>query len=134
MRRAVAVSAVVMFAACVKADAITAPDTSDVAGSYSLRSINGVPLPFLLGANGTDSLFVLDDTYTLSSAARFSESIHTRRVQSGRIDTLALSDSGTFTRTATGVRMIGLRGLTEATIKVDTLQLDGDGITFVYRK
>lgn len=133
MHRAASVLALAVFAACVSVDN-TAPETTDIAGAYSLRSINGQALPYLLGISGNDTLSLIDDTYTLTGNARFTEIFHTRRVQSGVVAIIAGNDSGTFTRSGQVLRMIGLNGTFSATIKTDTLQLDGQNTTFVYRK
>jgi hypothetical protein len=133
MHRAASVLALAVFAACVSIDTTT-PVTTDIAGSYSLKSINGQELPFLLGVNGSDTLTLVDDVFTLTGDARFTELFHTRRVQSGTIVLVAGNDSGTFTRSGQSLRMIGLNGTFTATIKSDTLQLDGQNTTFVYRK
>jgi hypothetical protein len=134
MRRAAIVFSFVVFAACVSPEDSTGPVTTDIAGSYSLRSINGQALPFLLGVNGSDTLSLVDDTYTLTGDARFTEIFHTRRVQSGTTVLVAGSDSGSFTRSGQSLKMVGLNGVFTATIKSDTLQLDGENTTFVYRK
>ena len=134
MHRAAIVLAFAVFAACVSPEDSTSPVTTDIAGSYSLKSINGQELPFLLGVNGSDTLTLVDDVYTLTGDSRFSEIFHTRRVQSGVIAIVAGADSGTFTRSGQSLRMIGLNGTFTATIKSDTLQLDGQNTTFVYRK
>jgi hypothetical protein len=132
MRRAAPLLALAAFAACVSIDTTT-PETSDIAGAYSLRSINGQALPFVLGINGSDSLSLIDDTYTLTGDARFSEVFHTRRVQSGTIALVAGNDSGTFTRSGQSLRMVGLNGPFTATIKTDTVQLDAQTTTCVFR-
>ena len=135
MHRAAIVLSFVVFAACVSPEDSTSPVTTDIAGAYSLKSINGAELPYLIGVrtNG-DSLFLLDDTYTLTGDSRFAEIFHTRQLQSGAVQVIAGSDSGTFTRSGQTLRMVGLNGVFTATIKSDTLQLDGQNTTFVYRK
>lgn len=134
MHRAAPVLALVLFVACVSPEDSTSPVTTDIAGAYSLRAINGQELPYLLGVNGSDTLSLIDDTYTLTGDARFSELFHTRRVQSGTISIIAGTDSGTFTRSGQTLRMIGIGGTFTATIKSDTLQLDGQNTTFIYKK
>jgi hypothetical protein len=136
MHRAVAVLALSAFVACVSNDDVTNPTSTDIAGSYSLRAINGAALPYVLGISTslTDTLTLVDDTYTLSADSRFSEIFHTRQVKSGTTQIVTGSDSGSFTRSGQTLRMVGVNGVFSATIKTDTLQLDGESTTFIYKR
>jgi hypothetical protein len=136
MHRAAAAFALIAFVACVSNDDVTSPISTDIAGAYSLRSINGAALPYLLGVSSslTDTLTLVDDTYTLSADSKFSEIFHTRQVKSGTTQIITGADSGSFTRNGQTLRMVGVNGVFNATIKSDTLQLDGETTTFIYKK
>src|SRR5579864_8422923 len=85
-----ATMAVGLLVACGDSGA-TVPPASRVAGTYTLRTINGSALPALLIQNVSGKLEVLDDAYTLSANLTYAEVGHVRTT---------LTNSAPFTNTA----------------------------------
>ena len=123
IRRSAAVLAFTALAACGGSDTGTNP-TVNIAGSYSLRSYNGAPLPVVIATSGGNVKSLLDDVYTLRPDGRFNELWHVKDVQNGVTTTRAVVDSGTVESTgSTSVRIIGLGGIINGEARSDTLWL-----------
>lgn len=111
MRRLLAVCAVLALSACIS-DTVTVPgraatggvgSTSGIAGTYTLTTMAGAPLPYTFLQSGTDSYQLVDDVITLTSGGSWSESWHERRSIGGVVNVVALTDAGTYTQAAGGV-------------------------------
>lgn len=90
----------------------TSPGGSGLAGTYTLRTINGQSLPFTYATNGADTYVLLDDAFTLSSSGAWTESWHERHTVSGVASEKAFSDAGTYT---SGTSMIVFTSTTPGT-------------------
>src|SRR5215217_5217277 len=90
-------AASVTFAAC-GGDSSTSPASTSVAGTYTLRTVNGSALPFTLIQLGADKFEITADAVTLTEGGTWTESGTTRLTESGKVTTSSVSDAGTYSR------------------------------------
>jgi hypothetical protein len=107
----------------------------DVFGSYSLQSVNGMPLPFALPQAGGTQVHLLDDVLFLSTSSTYSEAGHKLYTTGGVTSLAAPVDAGTFTRRGTAITMQSLLfGAWDGTVDHGTLTMVQAGYTLVYKQ
>lgn len=134
MRRTTALRATLLVAALTLAcGEPTSP--LGLVGTYTLQSVNSMPLPFTLHQTGATRVEVLDDVLFLSSSSSYSEVGHTRHTTDGIVSLAAPVDAGTFSRRGDVIAMESLLvGHWEGTIEGRTLTLVQQGYTLVYKR
>jgi hypothetical protein len=130
MRRLAAFVVAVMLTACDSggpAAIIASGGNSSIAGSYTLRTVSGAPLPFTFAQMGADKYEVLSDAITLTDAGRWTEVWQERQTISGVISTPTYRDAGVFTLNGTAIRFTGGTSdtLFVGTLVGNTLSLTG---------
>jgi hypothetical protein len=84
-------------------DSVTSTTGSaSLAGTYTLRTINGTALPFVL-QSGTNSITVTADAITVADGGTWSESGAYRQTINGQTTSQVISDGGTWTRAGASV-------------------------------
>ena len=101
MRKLVAILFLAAFVAC-GGDSIT-DATASIAGTYTLRSVNGSPLPFTVFTSGTQKIEITDDMVVISESGTYSESGHTRTTNGTQVTTQTVAEAGTYTRNGTAI-------------------------------
>jgi hypothetical protein len=115
-------------------DSGTDPNAS-VGGSYSLRTINGSSLPYLVLQSGTYKYEIVDDAIVLTDAGTWTEIGHDRTTSNGQVSTDVVSDGGTFTRNGTAITLDSpASGSISGSVSNGTLTLADQGIAAVYVK
>lgn len=110
-------------------------DVASVAGTYSLKTVNGAPLPFVFFDEGGYKLEVTAASYTLSSAGTFSNTATIRETENGAVFTSTETITGTYTVSGASVTFIGSDGESvTGSISGNTLQFSEDGVTAVFMK
>ena len=114
----------------------TSPSTDVSAeGTWTLRTIGGANLPYLLEQVGSDKIELLDATIVITTNGSFTTTSTERTTIAGQATTRSYDDRGnyslrgvdvTFTFTSDGVAIRGA-------IRGDSLTFN-DGIPVVYRK
>ena len=118
---------------CSKKDSPTSPAT--IAGTYTLRTINGSPLPYTLVLAGMDKVELLDDAITLTDAGTFTRLGHFRTTFSGVVTTTPITDAGSYVRTGTAITFTSPQnGSVSGTVDNGTLTLNDEGLVGVYRR
>ena len=102
MRRLVACLALALFASC-GGDSATGPTSASVAGTWSLQTVNGAALPFVLAQDGADKLEVTGDVITAAENGTFSSLTHFRSTISGEVSEDDIADTGTWTLSGSSV-------------------------------
>jgi len=132
-RRTLIIAALVFGAGCGGGDS-TGPDNS-VAGTYSLRTVNGSNLPFILVQIGADKVELTSDILTLTEAGSFTEITTFRTTTNGQVTTSTESDAGSFTMNGTAASFAFNSGTSgTGTISGGTITVALSGFSFVYRK
>ena len=107
----------------------------ELVGTYTLQSVNTLPLPFTLHQTGATKIDVLDDMLFLSSSSSYSEVGHKRYTTKGIVGLAAPVDAGTFSRRGNVIAMESLLvGHWEGTIQGRSLTLVQQGYTLVYTR
>ena len=134
MRRTTALRAALLVAAFTLAcGEPTSP--LGLVGTYTLQSVNAMPLPFVLAHVGSTKVEVLDDLLMLASSSNYSSVGHKRYTTDGLVTEVAPVDAGTFTRRGAALMMQSLLvGRWEGTVDGNTLTLVQSGYTLVYRR
>ncbi len=133
MRKFVAAIFLAAFVAC-GGDSSTNPSES-IAGTYTLRTVNGSALPFTFYSDATTKVEVTDDAITINEGGTFTETGHTRTTTSGRVTTESIVDAGTYTRNGTAITFKGSDATpTSGSISGSSLTLADQGISAVYSK
>lgn len=118
----------ILLAACSDS---TGPET--IAGTYSLRTVNGSSLPYVLAQGAADKDELTDDAITLNEGGTWTESGHLRSTRSGVVTTQSVVGSGTYARTGgTGITLTGANGSSSGTVGAGTLILSDQGVSAVY--
>jgi len=133
MRRTIAILAVCgIVLSSVTCSPLTSP--LDLIGTYALRTVNGGSMPYTLSQQGSTTVLVLDDTFTLTSSGAYSELGHEQVTSGGVVSVSVLIDAGTFTRKNTDVMLNStLFGARPASVKGGRLTIVQNGLTLVYQ-
>jgi hypothetical protein len=114
-----------------------APSTSplDLAGIYSLATVNGQPLPYLLSVTGTTRVELLEDTFRLNPGGTYSETGYRRTSSSTGVTFAFPVDAGNFRRSGDQLMLESLIfPARKARIANGELTIVDQQLTLVYRK
>ena len=75
-------------------------------GQYSLQTVNGAPLPFVEVQQGTSTIELLSDVFTVSEAGTFTELYTERTTVNGQVTTDSGTDKGTYTLKGVAVSFV----------------------------
>jgi hypothetical protein len=118
-------------------DSGTNPNNSDIAGTYTLQSIGGSPLPYTF-QSGSPTVTLVSDVLTVGSDGTWAEAEDFQQVANGQTTTGSLSDGGTWTRSGTSLTFVSQADGTTVytgTYGNDTLTLDaGDGQAQIFHR
>lgn len=135
MRRLFAMLALLFVSALAGCSDSTGPNDS-IAGNYSLRTVNGDPLPLILdeGPGFKDEL--LDETITIRDNGTFQQQGRFRFTDNGFVTIESYNDAGTFDRTGTNLAFRFTSDGSTATATVDngSLIVAYAGVSLVYRR
>ncbi|MEP6495656.1 MAG: hypothetical protein ABJF01_23435 [bacterium] len=115
----------------------TSPATQSIAGSWTLQSVNGSPLPFIVPETGTDQLEVLSDVIAISGTGSFTQTTSTRTTTNGVPTTQSVVDAGSYTLNGSAITMhFNSDGFTlTASWSGNTITtVTGDGLALVYKR
>ena len=124
-----------LFAVLACGSDSTSPGNS-VAGTYTLRTVNGANLPFTIFQFGSDKTEIISESVVLTEAGRFTQTGTLRVTTSGIANTVPYSDAGSYTLNGTaGTFTFDSDGSSgTGTIVNGTITVAYAGNSFVYRK
>ena len=96
MRRLFAALALATLAAC-GSDSSVNPNNDAVEGVYSLRTVNGQPLPFTVQGNGI-TIVLTSDVMTVAKDGSWTETVAYRQTIDAQTTNEADADAGSWTR------------------------------------
>jgi hypothetical protein len=109
--------------------------TLELTGTYSLTSVNGSPLPFLLPSTGATQVELLSDSYTLTPSGTYSEAGYKRFTTSGAVSLTYPVDAGYFTRLGDEITLQSLLyPVRVGTIRNGALTVVDQNLTLIYKK
>ena len=133
MRRLVPL--VLCFVLGCGSDSTTQPTQASLAGTWSLQTINGSPLPFVTTQTGTSKTEIVSDIVTASATGTYTEVAQTRTTLNGQATLSTQSDAGTYTVTGNAVVIRSNDGTSvSGTVKGDTFTVAGNGVAFEFKK
>jgi hypothetical protein len=132
-RRVLAGLFIVCSGACFGGSTIGSPS---ITGEYTLRTVNGSPLPYTLSGSGTDKTELVRDAITLYQGGTFARSRDSRITAGGQVTNNNESDTGSYTIFGTSVALrSNATGQTmQATISGNTMTVVEPGMTAVFSK
>lgn len=99
--------------ACGGADSPTTPTPTSITGTYTLRTVNGSPLPFVVPDGGAAKIEIVDGTLTVNDGGGWTESGHLRSTLNGKATASASSfvgGAGFYTLSGTAITLSGSNG------------------------
>lgn len=136
MRRLIPLVALAVAVAC-GSDSTTQPTIATLAGTWTLQSVNGSPLPFTVSQTTNDKLEVLSDIVTASPNGTYTEVLQIRETLNGQAVVNNVPDNGTFSVNGTAVTLSGVSsGNITGALSNDnrTLTLTEEGFAYVFQK
>jgi hypothetical protein len=120
-------------AACGGGDGVSEPVS--VAGTYTLQSVNGGPLPFVIFDESGYKLEITAASYVLTGAGTFTNSATFRETEGGAVLTSTETFTGQYTFSGSTVTFTDSEGEVYAgTISGGTLVFNEDGLSAVFVK
>lgn len=133
MRRLAALLVLATVLGC-GGDSSTSPKDTAVTGTYNLKTVNRIPLPFIVLQSDSVKFEILNDAFTLKEDKTWSESGLTRTTYAGEVTTDPITDSGTYVLSGTNITLISTNGSVDGTVGGGTLTLVNDAVAAVYQK
>src|SRR5262245_21206057 len=133
MRRLL-VLALSLVAAC-GGDSTTGPPVQEqIAGTWTLSTVNGAPLPFTIAQTGTNKIEILSDVFVVVSTGSFTQTTTVRSTINGVVSTQSVADAGTYTVNGTAITLhFNSDGSTgTASWSGNTMTTTDGGIALVY--
>jgi hypothetical protein len=123
-------------AACSGDSDPTAPTQASITGTWTLQTINGTRLPFIVAQTGADKLELTSDVLTVSGTGSFTQTTTLRLTQNGQVTTQSVADAGTYTLngTAASFRFNSDGSTGTGSISGNTLTVTSEGFALVYTK
>jgi hypothetical protein len=110
--------------------------SSTVNGPYTLRTVNGSPLPYITSGSGTTKSEIVDDVITLYEGGTYAELGHSRITVNGQVTTETTTEGGTYSLFGNSVILRSGNGIhvRMPTIEANTMTLVENGMRSVFRK
>ena len=133
MRGLLAVLIVAFSFACL-GEGVTGSST--ITGDYTLRTINGSPLPYTISGSGANRTEIVRDVITLYQGATYARSRDSRVTVNGQTTAESSAETGSYGLLGTSVTLVnGADGQTTlATINANTMTIVKAGMTAVFTK
>jgi hypothetical protein len=124
-----------LLAIACGSDSSTAPGGT-IAGTWSLKTINGTSLPFVLAQTGTNKAEIVGDVYVISGTGSFTQTTTVRTTTNGVATTQSVADAGTYTLngTAITVRYNSDGSTATGSWSGNTITVTQDGLAAVYTR
>ena len=125
----------VLAAACSGKDTTAATSVS-IVGVWTLQTVNGAPLPYLMDQAGADKSEMTGDVLTFLASGQFTEIAQVRVTSGGQVTTQTVPQAGTFTASKGSIAMTFAGSSTQAqgSQAGSSLTLALNGLTLVYKK
>jgi hypothetical protein len=110
--------------------------TPSIVGTWSLRTLNGSNLPFMIAQDGSFKIEIVSDILTVAAGSTFTEIRTLRSSDDGAAATEEYSDAGSYSISGKAVIFTFQSGSLpfKGTLNGHTLTLVLDGQQYVYQK
>jgi hypothetical protein len=107
--------------------------TTSIAGTYSLRTISGQPLPYTYRTSGADTYQVVSGAITLATDNTWTETQTERQTIGGVVTSPSFSDNGTYSVTGSAITFTSVASGTpltsQGTIGSGQITLQGQALS-----
>ena len=125
----------VSVAAC-GGDSTSEPEAVTVVGTWTVETVNGARLPFILDQRGNDKVELMSATLDVMSSGKFSSTSNERSTIAGVVELQSYIDPGHFTLAGAVATFVfdfdG--GISRGNIAGDAMTFDANGLVVVYRR
>ena len=114
---------------------IITDDLTQFGGDYTLRSVNGFPLPYAIQQSTAGTLEITDETFSLSAGGGFLDITHYRKMQTPNVTFPADTLRGTYTvRGQTASFTTSKGGVFAGTMGASQFTVQGSSTLLLYQK
>jgi hypothetical protein len=133
MRRVLAGLIVAFSVACL-GEGLTGSST--ITGDYTLRTVNGSPLPYTISGSGANRTEIVGEVITLYQGGTYARSRESRIVLNGQVTSENSAETGSYTLLGTSVTLVSAANgqPTLASINANTMTIVKAGMTAVFTK
>lgn len=126
---------ILAIAVACGSDSPTQPTNASVAGTWTLTSVNGAPLPLVLSQAGADKDELTGDVVTATPTGTYTEVFTYRTTTSGVVSTDSETDNGTYTISGNSITLSStVKGSFSGTLNGNTFTLVDQGFVFLFTK
>ena len=117
-------------------DKLTGPQRPAVEGTWTLQTIGGLGLPYLLDQFGDDKLELMEASLIVQGDSSFTSTSKQRLTVQGQTDSQTYTEGGTYMMRGSVVwfRFAGDNGVVTGRLGGDSLLFGEGGISVVYRR
>ena len=135
MRRLAALSILAFSLAC-GGDSPSTPTPPSVVGNWSLETIGGARLPYVIQQIGSDKLELMEAGVSATANGAFSATSTERTTISGKVESQSYVDPGHFTIVGTSVSFVfdADGSVVHGTLEGNTLTFNDGPLPVVYRR
>ena len=114
----------------------TAPQVVSVAGAWTLQSINGTTLPFVVAQTGANKVEVVSDVITVVATGSFTQTTTYRTTDNGHVTTESFADAGSYTvnGNADTFHFTSDGSTGTAVFDASTLTVASSGTSYIYKR
>jgi hypothetical protein len=131
-------AAIVFAVAACGGDSGTGPAAASIAGTYTLKTVNSTPLPYTMPDDGTGTIEILGDSYTLADDGNYTQVTQFRLTVPGQSPgVFSLNSHGTYAVAGSTITLADADDPTDkatATLNAKTLTFSVEGFVLVYQQ
>lgn len=107
-----------------------------IVGTWSLQSVNGTNLPFVIAQTGQNKTELTGDVYSVLAGGAFTQVTTIRTTINGAVTNQTITDSGSYTQNGTAVTFFFASDGSSVTgaVSGSTITMADDGVSGIYRK
>jgi hypothetical protein len=109
--------------------------SSTVTGTYTLRTVNGSPLPYTIPGGGAVKTEIVSDTITLFQGGTFARARDSRITENGQVTMQSATETGSYSLLGTSITLNSVTGkATLGIINGNAMTIVEAGVTSVFSK
>jgi len=127
------IALLLLFSVACFDDSITGSST--VTGTYTLRAVNGSPVPYAVPGTGPGTTEIVAGSIVLYKSATYARAGHSRTTLNGQVTEMHTTETGTWFVEGTRISLRSATGVaTESLITGNDMTIVNPGMTLVFRK
>lgn len=126
---------ILAIAVACGSDSPTQPTNASIAGTWSLTSVNGSGLPFVMSQTANDKVELVGDVVTATPTGTYTEVFSFRETLNGVVTTTSEPDNGTYTINGNAITLnSSTNGSITGALSGNTFTLIDQGFVFLFTK